>query len=321
MATKNSKARKDKKQRKGVPGRDHELLVKAVYKALLNQDQVKNLEITQNKKIQGTHSRHQVDVYWKFRSAGIDYETIVQVKKEKRPATKGDIHTFEGVLNDIPGRPRAIFVTQAGYQSGALKHARGVGIKLFQLNEAVAAPSITMTNLSQAKMELLPDALAMRVTIYNTSVTHMNFVFDEVWAKEKGLLLMPALQPTSITSLDLVNDEGQPQESLHDRVQHFVQSKWAGGEMLLEFTDPTYLTGFKIVGVSEYQIDRIKVVRITLSVDVKVVVQTSPLSVPNFATYILSDLLGNDQRYVSVERGKEDPQVILSLRHLKKPES
>jgi hypothetical protein len=55
MATKNSKARKDKKQRKGVPGRDHELLVKAVYKALLNQDQVKNLEITQNKKIQGSN--------------------------------------------------------------------------------------------------------------------------------------------------------------------------------------------------------------------------------------------------------------------------
>jgi Restriction endonuclease len=322
MAAKNVKASKVKAERRGVPGRDHELLVKAIYKALLNQDQVKNLEITQNAKIQGTHSCHQIDVYWRFQSGGIDYETIVQVKKEKRPATQGHIHTFESVANDIPGHPKGIFVTQAGYQSGAIKHARGVGINLIQLNEAVAVtPSITMTDLSQAKMELLPNALAMRVTVYNTSVTRINLGFDEGWAKDMGWSLMPAFQRSSIKALYLVNDEGLPQETLHARVQHFVQHSPSGGEMQLEFTDPTYLVGLKILGAPDRGITPIKLVRMTLLVNVKETVQTRPLSFPNFATYILKDLLGNHQRYVVVELGKEEPQVILSLPHLMKSES
>jgi hypothetical protein len=295
--------------------------VKAVYKALLNQDQVKNLEIRQNAKIEGTHSRHQVDVYWRFRSAGIDYETIVQVKEEKRRATKGDIHTFEGVLRDIPGQPKGIFVTQAGYQSGALKHARGVGINLFEFSQPAAAPNIAMTNLSQAKMELLPDALAMRVTIYNTNVRHMNLVGDEVWLKHLGFSEMPRLQPTSITELALVDDWGQLQETLHNRVQKFVGRNPTGGELQMEFTEPTYLIGFHFLDRPERTIGPIKLLRMTMLVDVKETVRTKPLSMANFDTYVLKNLMEDDQRYVMVERGKEDPQVILSLPHLKKPQS
>ena len=251
MKPKKRKASKAKRKPKEVPGRDHELLVKAVYKALLNLDQVKNLEITQNAKIQGTHSRHQVDVYWKFQLAEIDYQTIVQVKKEKRRATKCDIHTFEGVLNDISGQPKGIFVTQAGYQRGALQHARGVGINLFEFSQPVVAPNIEMTDLSQAKMELLPDALAMRVTIYNTTVRNMNLMVDEIWLKRLGFSEMPRVQPTSITKLALVDDWGQPQETLHSRVQKFVGRNTVGGELQLAFTEPTYLIGFHFLDTPE----------------------------------------------------------------------
>jgi hypothetical protein len=321
MASKNLKGARSNRARKERPGRDHELITKAIYEALLKQDEVKNLDIRHNVKVPGIHNRHQIDVYWKVHLAGVDYVTIVQVKKEKRPASKGDILLFKGVLNDIPGQPRGIFVSQAGYQRGALNHARGVGIILIQLSEAEAALPVTMTDLSQAKMELLPHALAMRVTIYNTKITHVNLVFDEVWAMEIGFLSMPAFQPISITSLDLLNDSGQSQQTLHDRVQQFVKSKPSGGEMQLEFTEPTYLAGLKVLGDPARTIEPIKLVRMSLLVDVKEATHTRPLSLANFATYVLNNLMANNQRYVMVERGKEEPQVILSLPHPKKPQT
>lgn len=321
MVAKKSKAAESKKGRKETPWRNHELVTKAIYEALLKQDEVKNLDIRHTVTVPGNNGPHRIDVYWKFRLAGVDYFTIVEVKKEKRPASKGDILLFQAILEDIPGQPRGIFVTQAGYQRGALNHARGNGIFLVQLSEAGAARPVTMTDLSQAKMELLPHALAMRVTIYNTKITHVNIVFDEVWAKEIGLLSMPAFQPTSITALDLLKDSGQSQETLHDRVQHFVKSNPSGGEMQIEFTEPTYLAGLKVLGDPARTIEPIKLVRMSLLVDVKEATHTSPLSAANFVTYILKNLLGNDERYVMVERNKEEPKVILSLPYPKRIQS
>ena len=58
-----------------------------------------------------------------------------------------------------------------------------------------------------------------------------------------------------------------------------------------------------------------------ISVDVREIVRMKPLSMANFDTYLLRNLMDNNQRYVMIERGKEEPRVIFSLPHLKKAES
>jgi hypothetical protein len=96
-------------------------------------------------------------------------------------------------------------------------------------------------------------------------------------------------------------------------VRRFAQRKPSGGEMLIEFTEPTYITGFKILGGSNHSIEQIKVLEMKLIVEVVETVLSHPLSAPNFAAYVLKNVLKDDKRYVLVEEAKPDPRAIVSL--------
>ena len=61
----------------------HELVSKAIFEALLKQDNAENLEVKHNVCVQGLKTCHQIDVFWKFRMGGVNHAVIVQVKKKK----------------------------------------------------------------------------------------------------------------------------------------------------------------------------------------------------------------------------------------------
>jgi len=94
--------------------------------------------------LRGNSTSHQIDVYWKFRAGDLDYETIVQVKKEKSRANQGDTILLSGVVNDIPGKPKGLFITRSGFQKGALNCARSAGITLLQLSDVVKFKSLRL---------------------------------------------------------------------------------------------------------------------------------------------------------------------------------
>ena len=64
------------------------------------------------------------------------HETIVQAKDWSRPVEQGQLILFKGVLDDLPGQPKGIFVTRTGYQSGGREFALAHGILLYELKEA-----------------------------------------------------------------------------------------------------------------------------------------------------------------------------------------
>jgi hypothetical protein len=167
-----------------------------------------------------------------------------------------------------------------------------------------------MTVLSFARLEFVPENLEIRATIYNVNVSHVGIVVDVAWAEEVKFPSGVRLEPQSIEAANLVNNLGQPQEALRERVQRFVKSNSNGGELLIEFNDPTYLTGFKIQAASNYQIDRIKICRMSLFIDVAVTVQSGPFSASNLVQYVLKNGIDNDQRFVMVRRGKDKPHVV-----------
>ena len=66
-----------KKKNTGIP---YEKLVQGIFQAIHDQEEVAPITVQQNKTLQGKISTHQIDVYWKFQTGGIEHEVIVRPK-------------------------------------------------------------------------------------------------------------------------------------------------------------------------------------------------------------------------------------------------
>lgn len=121
--------------KKNKTGKPYEKLAQRVFDWILNQDEVKNIRVEQGITVQGKTTKHKVDVYWEFEKGGIKYQTIVQTKDWGSNVDQGELLEFKGVLDDIPGQPKGVFVTRTGYQKGAFEFAKKNGINLYVLRE------------------------------------------------------------------------------------------------------------------------------------------------------------------------------------------
>ena len=116
-------------------GKEYEMLTKEIFGAILKQESVKTTRIEHNSVVQGITAKHQIDVLWEFVFGGVSYLTLVQAKDWNQSVDIGKLIQFKGVLNDIDGQPRGVFVTKTGYQIGAKDFAEKNGIKLFELRD------------------------------------------------------------------------------------------------------------------------------------------------------------------------------------------
>lgn len=125
----------DEESKKKNTGKGYESLTETVFKQILEQDSVKTLKIKKNVTLQGRSTKHEIDVYWEFEIGGQKYIHLVQAKDWGQNVKQEQIMTFNSVINDIPGRPRGIFVTKTGYQKGAIAFAKANDINLYELRE------------------------------------------------------------------------------------------------------------------------------------------------------------------------------------------
>ena len=125
-----------------MSGKSYELLVREIYQQMLDQDQALNVLVEHNVQKQGRATSHQIDVYWEFCLGGITHKVLVQAKKWKSPIRKGDVLTFKGVLEDLPGTV-GIMVTSSRFQKGAIEVAKDAGIMLCNLQED-SSPTLSM---------------------------------------------------------------------------------------------------------------------------------------------------------------------------------
>jgi hypothetical protein len=162
-------------------------------------------------------------VYWKFEKSGITYETIVQAKDLQSPVKKGQLIEFKGVLDDLPGQPRGIFVTRTGYQKSAKTVAIKNGIILYELDERPKPPNTVITTLGWARYEaefrafknqpkdpsqkpVEELALGLNITIYEPRLTSLKFQIDPAWLAENpstaSRISLPALPLLQILLYD-----------------------------------------------------------------------------------------------------------------------
>jgi hypothetical protein len=179
-----------KKAPKKKKWREYELIVKAIYDALMREHQLAQWEVRHNVKVQGTVGKHQIDVYCTFRIAEQVQQIVIQVKREKKPAEQADLLAFKGVLDDIPGQPRGIFVTHAGYQAGALNYAKRWDITLARLMEVERSPPIQMPLLSVMPVHIRFDTLLTRYTMRTAVLSDVHLLCDRDWSREQGLTVL-----------------------------------------------------------------------------------------------------------------------------------
>ncbi|MEI8012384.1 MAG: restriction endonuclease [Candidatus Omnitrophota bacterium] len=74
-------------------------------------------------------ARHEVDVYYEFRKAGILHRVAIECKDTVKPVEKGRVQEFHGKLRDIGWDIAGIMISKSGYQSGAQTFAAHHDIK------------------------------------------------------------------------------------------------------------------------------------------------------------------------------------------------
>jgi hypothetical protein len=154
-------------------GRPYESLVKDVFQELLDQTEVKNIKLEKNKIVQGISAEHEIDVYWKFESGGIEYETLIQAKDWTSRVPQGEMLKFKAILEDIPGQPRGIFVSKTGYQSGAVAVAKTAGIPLYELRSPTEKDWKGRVRVIEMNMQMYIPSTQFEIKI------------DEEWLKEE----------------------------------------------------------------------------------------------------------------------------------------
>ena len=181
-----------RKKNTGVP---YERLVQEIFQAIHDQEEVATINVEQNKTLQGKTVPHDVDVYWKFEKGGIVYETIVQAKDWQSPVKKGQLIELKGVLDDLPGQVRGVFVTRTGYQKGAKDFAAAHKIILYELGELPPKKNVTLTTLgwAVAKADIrsfsIPSknpeekpveelAMGINMTVFNPRFSNLVFEVD-----------------------------------------------------------------------------------------------------------------------------------------------
>jgi hypothetical protein len=304
--------------------RRHELVSKTIFEALLKQSNAENLEVKHNVCIKGIKTCHQIDVFWKFRIGGLDHTVIVQVKKKQERAKKGELLLFHSVLLDIPGQPRGVFVSEHGYQKGALEVASAAGITAYEIREVnreAPRDPITMTHLSIAKITQKPDQIAFEWTILAPTITDYQVALDRSWAEQHPDAWprpRAAGQKTNaIVSLARFldaagNERTSTQKLIQERIREFGQ---AGQTQLeVEFPDPTYMSG--VIEGSNKDGNRIGDLKVEKFIATLEVIKTT-ITIPQFSatasTYLFRDAVEGDQRYVLIADHGSDLVAELSV--------
>lgn len=112
----------------------YEQLTQAVYQTILREGGDSNILVQHNVNLVGRSGvTHQIDVFWRFKQAGIEHTVLIECKNYMSSITLEKVRNIFAVAHDI-GNARALMVTKTGYQSGAVDFANfyGIGLKLLR---------------------------------------------------------------------------------------------------------------------------------------------------------------------------------------------
>ncbi len=116
-----------------MTSRDYEILTKNIHETLMRAEGHNTVSVDHDVKVPGRSGHHhQIDVFWKFKVAGVEYRTAVECKHHSRPVSIEIVKGFAALLDDI-GNISGIIVTTVGFQKGAQSFAESRGVRLLTI--------------------------------------------------------------------------------------------------------------------------------------------------------------------------------------------
>ena len=103
------------------------------YQNLLQQEDVKNVEVRKNCVIEGRKDTHELDVYWQFNDGEIVYTVIINFKCLNRQLTREDVTEFSKVISDFPGQTVGIIFTEPVYFQEFVTMASSANIMVYEV--------------------------------------------------------------------------------------------------------------------------------------------------------------------------------------------
>jgi hypothetical protein len=304
-------------------GKRYEVLVQAIFDALLNQNTVHNIEVQHNVPLPGKTTTHQIDVYWEFEKGGVTYRTVVQAKDWAYPVMQGELLKFKGVLDDLPQQPRGIFVTRTGYQEGAKQFALAHGIALYELSEEPEEPdglNVTATvgdwitfrvevrafeNRADDKGEF-PTAVRLSSTLFHHRCSNVTLEIDKAWLDKSALtkdIDASSLKfvPRPLSEVTLYDDQQRPISNLGaillQELEVIREENVTEKQAVHAFEQPTFVGPETILGLETANLTLIKLNKIVFNIEIEKSHRAGRFNLKDFVQFVLREIPGGKPRF------------------------
>jgi Restriction endonuclease len=288
-----------------VSSKGYELLVRAIYQQMLDQDQVQNVVVEHNVQKQGLTTNHQIDVYWEFCVGGVTHKVAVQAKRWRSPIRKGDVFTFKGVLDDLPGTS-GIMVTSSRYQKGAIDVAKAYGIVICSLGESLGSPvhgypgttlTIKMKRFLAGSNGEVLGAIA-EASQHVPTVTELALKADSNWQQVNNPLPEPMTMVHLAHPVQFYDEDGKELITLSRIVGGFCAEMLRDGQMSARkthcFENPTFV---------KLDAPPFTIKEESLSATVVLTHKTTDIlfKAPNIAVFILKNLQTGAEHHIATK--------------------
>lgn len=266
-------------------GIEYEKIVQKVFQSILNQKSVENITVEHDVTLQGKSTTHQIDVYWKFSDGISQYSTIVQAKDYSSRVSQEKLLAFKSVIDDLPERPKGIFVTKTGYQRGAKAYAEANDILLYELRH----PTDDDWN------GYIRD-ISIKLTMFTPQISNFTTYIDKDWVCKNYPDAMDKINIPSFTENDfLYNEKGDKTIPVLKLVNDLINAQSAeSSSTVVEkvFLEPTFIY------YGKYDIKLLKINKISFMVDYNRYDDTIEIHGDDIVKFILKNVLKNETNNV-----------------------
>jgi len=170
---------------------DYEKVAQRVYSAILAAQGIDTVDVRHNVGVLGRSGvEHQIDVYWKFRYAGIEHKVLIECKHYSQTIDLIHARNMLGLVTDIPNS-QGVLVTTVGFQAGVVNLCAHYGIGLKRLR----GPQGSDWDGYIQKFDVHGD-------IYRTEYLSVNLTIDE--SDPETVSSLQGAAPHSIDALNAV---------------------------------------------------------------------------------------------------------------------
>ena len=245
------------------------------YRNLLQQEEVKNVEVKKDCIIEGRKDTHELDVYWQFSDGEIVYTIIVNFKCLNRQLTLEDVTDFSKVISDFPGQTVGIIFTEPVYFQEFISMASSAHIMVYEVTPQ------------------MPD-------VYEPIIENFQLEVDKEWVTEEkkkaGIDEEITVEVSDFGAMFLYDEKSNCIDNLKSIVDYYLRQKYNRStekeKVVHVFETPIFLpTGHELIPF-------VKITDVSFEFSFRLMNEVTKEERMLEQEYVLGDILDNLFRYL-----------------------